>query len=165
MKLVKLSVTIFNIRVTNHATYCHTHHDLPTTPHIRQNCIFIWQNCTSYKIASKLLLTKLLQIAYEQLQIAFYLNTLYILIALKNEVAHLPALFYFQKIKYNNRIKCVCIRASTFFKWFGKLFKVHRNHNASIGNRLDDLATMYYAICLDIDDAYIGYIDRLIPTI
>ena len=114
---------------------------------------------------TKLLLTKLLQIAYEQLQIAFYLNTLYILIALKNEVAHLPALFYFQKIKYNNRIKCVCIRASTFFKWFGKLFKAHRNHNSNIDNRLDDLTTMYYAICLDIDDAYIGYIDWLIPTI
>ena len=60
----------------------------------------------------------------------------------------------------------MCVHTSIhIFKWFGKLFKVHRNHNANIDNRLDYLATMYYAICLDIDDAYIGYIDWLIPTI
>ena len=99
----------------------------PTTisqpPHIYGKIAF-----SSDKIAlhTNLLSAKLLQIAYEQLQIAFYLNTLYILIALKNEVAHMPTLFYFQKIKYNNRIKCVCIQASTFFKWFGKLFHATR---------------------------------------
>ena len=42
---------------------------------------------------------KIALIAYEQLQIAFYLNTLYILIALKYEVAHMPTLFIFSKNK------------------------------------------------------------------
>lgn len=129
MKLVKFSVTIFNIRVTDRATHCHaasippTASDHPTYTaklHFNRAKLHFIQNC--FKIA----FGKIALIAYEQLQIAFYLNTLYILIALKNEVAHLPALFYFQKIKNNNRIKCVCIRASTFFKWFGKLFHTIR---------------------------------------
>ena len=118
MKLVKFSVTFSNISVTHRAIYCHAASIPPTASdqplytaklHFNRAKLHLIQNC--FKIA----FGKIALIAYEQLQIAFYLNTLYILIALKNEVAHMPTLFYFQKIKYNNRIKCVCIQASTFF--------------------------------------------------
>ena len=107
MKLGKSSVTIFNIRVTNRATYCHAASIPPTASdqplytaklHFNRAKLHLIQNC--FKIA----FGKIALIAYEKLQIAFYLNTLYILIALKYEVAHMPILLSFQKIKYNNRI-------------------------------------------------------------
>ena len=102
MKLVKFSVTFSYIRVTRRATYCHaasippTVSDHPTYTaklHFNRAKLHLIQNC--FKIA----FGKIALIAYEQLQIAFYLNTLYILIALKYEVAHMPILFIFSKNK------------------------------------------------------------------
>ena len=102
MKLVKFSVTIFNIRVTHRATYCHAASIPPTASdqplytaklHFNRAKLHLIQNCI------KIAFGKIALIAYEQLQIAFYLNTLYILIALKYEVAHMPILFIFSKNK------------------------------------------------------------------
>ena len=102
MKLVKFSVTFSYIRVTHRATYCHAASISPTVSdhptytaklHFNRAKLHFIQNC--FKIA----FGKIALIAYEQLQIAFYLNTLYILIALKYEVAHMPILFIFSKNK------------------------------------------------------------------
>ena len=102
MKLVKLSVTIFNIRVTHRAIYCHAASIPPTASdqppytaklHFNRAKLHLIQNCI------KIAFGKIALIAYEKLQIAFYLNTLYILIALKYEVAHMPILFIFSKNK------------------------------------------------------------------
>ena len=71
---------------SDHPTYTAKLHFNRAKLHLIQNCI-------------KIAFGKIALIAYEQLQIAFYLNTLYILIALKYEVAHMPTLFIFSKNK------------------------------------------------------------------
>ena len=102
MKLVKFSVTFSYIRVTRRAIYCHAASIPPTASdqppytaklHFNRAKLHFIQNCI------KIAFGKIALIAYEKLQIAFYLNTLYILIALKYEVAHMPILFIFSKNK------------------------------------------------------------------